>query len=45
MNNKELKKKYIKPLLENYIEKTKDDWNYITPYDFYHKYYTPFGLL
>jgi hypothetical protein len=29
MNNKELKKKCIKPLLENYIEKTKDDWNYI----------------
>ena len=28
MNNKELKKN-IKPLLKNYIEKTKDDWNYI----------------
>ncbi len=39
MNNKELKNKCIKPLLEKYIENTKDDWNYITPYDFYHKYY------
>jgi len=29
MNNKELKKKFIKPLLEKYIEDTKDDWNYI----------------
>ncbi len=27
-------------ILQNYIKKTKDDWNYITPYDFYHKYYT-----
>lgn len=25
--------------LRNYLEKTKDDWNYITPKDFYEKYY------
>jgi rhodanese-related sulfurtransferase len=28
------------PLLQKYIQNTKDDWNYITPYDFYHQYYT-----
>jgi rhodanese-related sulfurtransferase len=26
-------------VMRNYIDKTKDDWNYITPTDFYHKYY------
>ncbi len=26
--------------MRNYIDKTKDDWNYITPTDFYHKYYS-----
>lgn len=25
--------------LRKYIKRTKDDWNYITPYDFYNKYY------
>ena len=27
------------PLLQSYLKNTKKDWNYITPYDFYHKYY------
>jgi len=27
------------PKLRNYINKTKDDWNYITPSEFYNKYY------
>ncbi len=35
-----MKKTDLLPLLQNYIKKTKNDWNYITPYDFYHKYYT-----
>jgi len=26
--------------LRNYLRSTKDDWNYITPIDFYNKYYT-----
>jgi rhodanese-related sulfurtransferase len=26
--------------LRNYIKNTKNDWNYITPYDFYTKYYS-----
>lgn len=26
-------------LLQSFLKKTKDDWNYITPYDFYHRYY------
>ncbi len=34
------KKSPLLPLLQKYIESTKEDWNYITPYDFYHKYYT-----
>ncbi len=34
------KKEFLLPLLQKYIKNTKDDWNYITPYDFYHKYYT-----
>jgi hypothetical protein len=25
--------------LRNYLRSTKDDWNYITPIDFYNKYY------
>jgi rhodanese-related sulfurtransferase len=25
--------------LRDYLHSTKDDWNYITPIDFYHKYY------
>jgi rhodanese-related sulfurtransferase len=29
----------ILPLLCEYVGNTKTDWNYITPYDFYHKYY------
>lgn len=29
----------ILPILREYIKKTKNDWNYITPYDFYNKYY------
>ena len=27
--------------LRNYLHSTKDDWNYITPIDFYNKYYIP----
>ena len=27
--------------LRNYLHSTKDDWNYITPIDFYTKYYVP----
>ena len=26
-------------ILRNYLHKIKDDWNYITPIDFYNKYY------
>lgn len=26
-------------LLQYFLKNTKDDWNYITPYDFYHKFY------
>jgi hypothetical protein len=26
-------------LLRDYLHDTKDDWNYITPIDFYHNYY------
>jgi rhodanese-related sulfurtransferase len=29
----------ILPKLRDYIKNTKIDWNYITPYDFYNKYY------
>jgi rhodanese-related sulfurtransferase len=29
---------YVKTL-RNYLKKTKDDWNYITPVDFYNNYY------
>lgn len=32
-------KNNILPHLCNYVQTTKNDWNYITPYDFYHKYY------
>ena len=28
------------PKLRDYIKTTKTDWNYITPYDFYNKYYS-----
>jgi rhodanese-related sulfurtransferase len=35
-----LKSMDLLPLFQRYMEETKDDWNYITPYDFYHKYYT-----
>lgn len=30
----------ILPKLRNYIKNTKNDWNYITPHDFYTKYYS-----
>jgi len=32
--------------LKNFLEETKDDWNYITPIDFYKNYYNkkPFIL-
>lgn len=30
----------IIPVLRNYIKKTKNDWNYITPYEFYTKYFS-----
>ena len=30
----------ILPKLRDYIKNTKTDWNYITPYDFYNKYYS-----
>ena len=36
MNNK------ILPLLQKYIKNTKDDWNYITPIDFYNDYFTKY---
>ena len=26
-------------LLRSFLKNTKDDWNYITPYKFYHQYY------
>lgn len=26
-------------LLQSFLKDTKDDWNYITPYQFYHKFY------
>ena len=26
-------------ILRNYLHSTKDDWNYITPIDFYNNYY------
>ena len=26
-------------ILRDYLHSTKDDWNYITPIDFYNKYY------
>ena len=26
-------------IMRNYIDTTKDNWNYITPVEFYHKYY------
>jgi hypothetical protein len=29
---------YVKTL-RNYLKKTKDNWNYITPVDFYNNYY------
>lgn len=35
MENQELLK-----ILRNYIDETENDWNYITPIDFYHKYHT-----
>ena len=28
------------PSIREYIARTKDDWNYITPQDFYHQYHT-----
>ena len=30
----------ILPKLRDYIKNTNSDWNYITPYDFYNKYYS-----
>jgi len=30
----------ILPILRNYIKNTKNDWNYITPYEFYTKYFS-----
>lgn len=32
-------KKYLEDRLHDYLKNTKDDWNYITPVDFYEKYY------
>lgn len=29
----------ILPMLRKYLKETKNDWNYITPSDFYNKYY------
>jgi len=29
----------LKQILRNYLYRTKDDWNYITPVDFYNNYY------
>ena len=37
--SKNKKNNSLLSLLQKYIQNTKDDWNYITPYDFYHKYY------
>jgi rhodanese-related sulfurtransferase len=31
---------FLLETLRNYIDKTENDWNYITPVDFYHKYHT-----
>jgi len=28
-------------ILRDYLHSIKDDWNYITPIDFYKKYYVP----
>lgn len=33
------KKENLRKLFQKFLENTKDDWNYITPSDFYHKYY------
>jgi rhodanese-related sulfurtransferase len=45
-NNKKNKnekdnKQDILPFLCEYVKSTKTDWNYITPMDFYHKFYKP----
>ena len=30
---------FLKQILRDYLYRTKDDWNYITPVDFYNNYY------
>ncbi len=36
--NKNNKQNILLPYLRDYINQTSKDWNYITPYDFYHQY-------
>lgn len=36
--------KNILPNLRSYVKKTKDDWNYITPTDFYNNYYIKYNM-
>ncbi len=40
IEDKNKNNKDILPHLCKYVQNTKNDWNYITPYDFYHKYYS-----
>jgi hypothetical protein len=37
--NEKDNKQDILPFLCEYVKSTKTDWNYITPMDFYHKFY------
>lgn len=36
--------KTLLPILRKYIKNTKDDWNYITPYDFYTHFFSKNSL-
>lgn len=36
--------KNILPNLRSYVKKTKGDWNYITPTDFYNNYYIKYNM-
>ena len=36
--------KNILPNLRSYVKKTKDNWNYITPTDFYNNYYVKYNM-
>lgn len=36
--------KNILPNLRSYVKKTKNDWNYITPTDFYNNYYIKYNM-